>query len=113
MQSLGGNLEQGVMPTLGSAAFDQAMDQMNLEMPLITYAMQLMSHTEDISGDCTRFYNDIGFTGTQLEGICNNMLLKDIDFSSHYYLMGMYFYEDKFNGLYFNFFLNQTGLTKE
>ena len=112
MKMLGGNTEQGVLPTLGSLAFDQAMDYVNLEVPLITYAMELMNHTANFSSNCTEFYVAFGFTAEQIEQVCQVIPLNVINYQSHYYLLSMYFYEDEFIPGYFNLFLNLTSLTK-
>lgn len=100
----------GVLPTLGAAAFDQAMDIMNLEVPLVTYASQLMNHTANYT-NCTEFYTALGFTADQQVGLCNNMIFGNIDFNLHYYILGMYYYQDQFNGLVYDYFLMNANMT--
>ena len=88
----GGNVEAGVVPTLGATAFDQAMENVNLEVPLITYAMALMNHTADFSDTCQNFYTAWGFTSDQVDNICASSLFNTIDFKQHFYLVTMYFF---------------------
>ena len=59
-QQDGGNLELGVLPTLGQAAFEQNMDLMHLEFPIIVYGSLLQNYT---SGQyCGPFFTTYGFS---------------------------------------------------
>lgn len=99
----GGNLELGVMPSLGALSFEQNMNIMHLELPLIVYGHLLIDHT--VQTDCSANYQAYGFTTEQSETLCytdnsfnngwtnNGMLAID----SAVNLLNLYFYGDQFN----------------
>lgn len=51
----GGNVELGVMPTLGQLAFEQNMNIMRLEFPAIVYGHGLQNLTSTLT--CLEFYD--------------------------------------------------------
>ena len=98
----GGNIELGVMPSLGSQAFLQWMQVMRYEVPAILYGSVLQNITvsagKEAPDNCTEFYTAIGFSQAQSEAICQDSLF---DFSqpmsTYFNLVNIYFYEDVFN----------------
>ena len=117
----GGNLELGVMPSLGSLAFEQSIDTMHLEFPLILYAHLLQNHTSEASSTCASFYESFKLTQNQTSHLCNKTLNSfnngylnngtSIALDSAVNFLNIYFYGSKFNNTLYTEFLNLTKMT--
>lgn len=106
------------MPSLGALSFEQNMNIMHLELPLIVYGHLLIDHTS--STDCSANYLIYGFTPDQIYTLCNNsnsfnngwtnngtMLAID----SAVNLLNLYFYGDQFNQTLYSELLTLANMT--
>ena len=113
----GGNLELGVMPSLGALSFEQNMNIMHLELPLIVYGHLLIDHTVHPANQtaCSANYLAYGFTPDQIYPLCNNSNSFNngwtndgtvLAIDSAVNLLNLYFYGDQFNQTLYSEFLN-------
>lgn len=88
----GGNLEYGVAPTLGATSFNQWMNVMRFEFPVIVYAHALQSTTAK-DAKCPDVYTGFGFNADQSAAVCSNATFNDIDgISGFFNLLTVYFF---------------------
>jgi len=112
----GGNLQIGVIGTLGATALSEVMDVMSLELGAMTYATALELNVVEAGTSCHDFYtNDCGWTNeAAVTGLCKSPTYNWSDpFLTSYALVNLFLYRDTFNKHFYTEFFVASGISQE
>jgi hypothetical protein len=114
----GGNVEMGVVPSMGQIAFEQNMNIMRYEFPAIVYASVVQNYTIELIDEgpnCISFYNSDAFNLDLM--LVNHICMTSGTFNETehidtlFKLVNIYMYKDTFLPELQAEFLNVTGKT--